>query len=165
MKNTKTLLAIIFGLLLVSTSCNKTPVQSEWSRFYGFTTTDIVGHYEANPDESIYQDLPTEGVEVYDNASIDIVALSENAISLRIVIPEVLNKNFTGTINANDDSSDIVLSNFNEDIRMTVYKNNKGRVRFHGRVKHYYYNAEHELVNSNNYGFDVIMTASESVAE
>lgn len=165
MNHSKTILAIVFGLLFISTSCNKTPVESEWSRFYGFTVTDIVGHYEANPDESIYQDLPTDGVEVYDNATIDIVAPSQNSISLRVVIPGVINKSFSGIVNSNDDSSDLVLNNYNEDIRMTVYKNNKGQVRFHGRVKHYFYNADHELVNSNNYGFDVIKAASESVAK
>lgn len=165
MKITKTLLAIAIGLLFVSISCKKSPTESEWSRFYGYTKNDIVGHYEANPDESLYQDLPTEGVAVYDNATIDIVELSENSISLRIVIPGVLNKNFSGAIYTNEQISDLTLQNFNEDIMMTVYKNSKGQVRFHGRVKHYYYNADHELVNSNNYGFDVIKTASESVAE
>lgn len=165
MKNSKTFWVIILGLLFISTSCNKTPVGSEWSRFYGFTATDIAGHYEANPDESLYEDLPTEGVEIYDNATIDIVALSESSVSLRIVIPSVLNKSFSGTVYTTDQSSDLALQGFNEDIMMTVYKNNKGQVRFHGRVKHYYYNADNELVNSNNYGFDVIKTASESVAE
>lgn len=161
----KTNLAILIGILFLAVSCNKTPTESEWSRFYGFTQSDIVGHYEANPDESIYQDLPTEGVEIYDNATIDIVALSGNTISLRVVIPGVINKSFSGIVNADEDSSDLVFNNYNEDIRMTVYKNAKGQVRFHGRVKHYFYNAEHELVNSNNYGFDVIKAASESVAE
>lgn len=161
----KTNLTILIGILFLAVSCNKTPTESEWSRFYGFSSSDIIGHYEANPDESLYQDLPTEGVEVYDNATIDIVALSGSSISLRIVIPGVINKNFSGPVYSDDDNSDLVLNNNNEDIMMTVYKNNKGQVRFHGRVKHYYYNANHELVNSNNYGFDVIKTASESVAE
>lgn len=164
MKSIKTVLTIVIGLLFISASCNKDP-EKEWSRFYGFNSSDIIGHYEANPDESLYEELPTEGVVVYDNATMDIVALSNNSVSLRIVIPGVINKNFSGAIYSNEDNSDLVLNNFNEDIMMTVYKNNKGQVRFHGRVKYYYYNANHELVNSKNYGFDVIKTSSESVAE
>jgi hypothetical protein len=159
----KTYLFLV-AISLLFASCEKTPV-NEWSRFYGYTQADIVGHYEANPDESLYENLPTEGVEVYDNTTIDIVALSENSISLRIVIPGVINKSFSGSINATELESDLIFQNFNEDIMMTVYKNSKGQVRFHGRVKHYYYNADHELINSNNYGFDVIKASSESIAE
>lgn len=158
------IVALLSIIALVFVSCEKTPV-NEWSRFYGYTQADIVGHYEANPDESLYQDLPTEGVEVYNNATIDIAAASGKSISLHIVIPEVINKRFSGPVNTTEQESDLTLNNFNEDILMTVYKNAKGQVRFHGRVKHYYYNADHELVNSINYGFDVIKTSSESVAE
>lgn len=164
MKRSLIIATFLAAFSLVFVSCEKTPV-NEWSRFYGFTQADIIGHYDANPDESLYQDLPTEGVAVYDNVTIDIVAVSENSISLRIVIPDVINRNFSGAIFTDEQNSDLTLHGFNEDIMMTVYKNNKGQIRFHGRVKHYYYNANNELVNSNNYGFDVIKTASESVAE
>lgn len=164
MKKNMIIAALLAALSLVFVSCEKTPV-NEWSRFYGYTRADILGHYDANPDESLYQDLPTEGVAVYDNASIDIVAVSENSISLRITIPEVISKSFSGAIYTEDQNPDLSLQNYNDDIRMTVYKNNKGQVRLHGRVKHNYYNADHELVNSDNYGFDVVKTASESVAE
>ena len=155
---------ILIAIGLLCTSCEKTPV-SEWSRYYGYTKDNIVGHYDANPDESLYEALPTEGVTVYDNATVDITALSDDLISLRIVIPDVINKVFSGAINAEESSSDLVLHNYNEDVMATIYKNSKGQVRLHGRVKHYYYNANNVLVNSNNYGFDVIKTASEGVAE
>lgn len=148
-------------LLLICTvflcaSCEKTE-DNEWNRFYGFTQTDIVGHYEANPDESLYEELPTAGIEVYRDVSIDLTAQSETLLTLHIVIPGTINKTFTGTIDMNDEHrSDLVLNNFNEDIMMTVYKNEEGQVRFHGRVKHYYYNAEGELSSSRNWGFDVL---------
>ena len=48
MKNTALLLISICFLFA---SCGKDP-KEEWSRFYGFTQADIVGCYEANPDES-----------------------------------------------------------------------------------------------------------------
>lgn len=148
---------LLIALSLLCATCNKTP-QNEWNRFYGFTQSDIVGHYEANPDESLYEELPTTGITIYDIVNIDITASGNTAVSLHIVIPGTINKTFSGAIDMNDEHrSDLVLhNNNNEDIMMTVYKNDAGQVRFHGRVKHYYYNANHELVNSANWGFDVI---------
>ncbi len=152
----KTCLFLLICTAFLCASCGKTD-DNEWSRFYGFTQTDIVGHYEANPDESLYEELPTAGIEVYREVSIDLTAQSETLLSLHIVIPGTINKTFTGTIDMNDEHrSDLVLNNFNEDIMMTVYKNEEGQVRFHGRVKHYYYNAEGELSSSRNWGFDVL---------
>ncbi|MBR4147079.1 MAG: hypothetical protein IKU00_04210 [Bacteroidales bacterium] len=145
----------LIALCLLCLSCEKTPV-NEWDRFYGFTKDDIVGHYEANPDESLYQELPTQGVTVYSNATIDITSLSGNSISIRIVIPSVINKVFSGAVNNEENSSDLVLRNFNEDIMMTVYKNSKGQIRMHGRVKRYRYDSDGILIDSNYYGFDVI---------
>ena len=154
----------LIALCFLSASCNKDN-NNEWSRFYGFTQTDIVGHYEANPDESLYEELPTEGVVVYDHASIDIGAVGNVSISLHIVIPGQINKSFSGAIDMNDEQrSDIVLTNVinntnKEDVMMTVYKNDEGQVRFHGRVKRYHYSSQpgHENeFTSENWGFDVI---------
>ncbi len=153
---------LLMAISLLFASCNKEP-ENEWSRFYGFTQADVVGHYEANPDESLYEPLPTEGIAVYDNASMDVVAVGSSAASIHIVIPGKVNKSFSGSITLA--SSDIVMTNvinsFNkEDIMMTVYKNDKGQVRFHGRVKRYYYendtNGTIYLKRSDNWGFDVI---------
>ena len=157
MKKTSLFLVAICLLFL---SCEKTPV-NEWDRFYGFSKDDIVGHYEANPDESLYQDLPTPGVTVYNNATIDITPLSDNAISIRLVIPSVINKVFSGAFNNDEESSDLVLRNFNEDIMVTVYRNDKGQIRLHGREKRYRYDADGNLVDSNYYGFDVIKSTEE----
>ena len=137
------------------TSCEEENV-NEWQRFYGFTKDDIIGHYEANPDESLYEELPTAGVIVYDNAVIDVIDQSDDLVSIRINIPGVLTKVFFGTIYYAEYNSDLVFTNGNEDLRMTVYKNNLNQVRFHGREKRYYYDADHVLVDSDNYGFDVI---------
>lgn len=160
----KTTLFLIAVCFLLS-SCGKDP-EKEWSRFYGFTQADVIGHYEANPDESLYQELPTEGVVVYDNASIDISAAGSTSISLHIVIPSQINKTFSGPLNTSGSSTDITLTNIinntnKEDIMMTVYTNDKGQVRFHGRVKRYYYQYDTEtnelvLNRSDNWGFDVI---------
>lgn len=139
--------------VIVFTSCKKDPV---WNRFFGYTKDDIVGHYEANPDESLYEDLPTEGVKVYSNAVLDITSLSNDLISIRIVIPDVINKVFSGPVYSAADNSDIVLLNGDDDIQMTVYKSDKGEIRLHGRQKRYHYDASNVLVSSENYGFDVI---------
>ena len=147
-------ITILLALCVIAfTSCKKDPV---WNRFFGYTKDDIVGHYEANPDESLYEDLPTEGVKVYSNAVLDITSLSNDLISIRIVIPGVINKVFSGPVYSAADNSDIVLLNGNEDIEMTVYKNEDGQIRLHGREKHYHYDANNVLVSSENYGFDVI---------
>lgn len=160
----KTTLFLIAISLLFS-SCGKDP-KNEWERFYGFTQADIIGHFEANPDESLYQELPTEGAVVYDNAVIDIISTGNNIISVHIVIPGNLNKTFSGPLDMSDENrSDIALLNVinslnKEDLMMTVYKNEKGQVRFHGRVKRYYYEINSAgstvLKRSDNWGFDVI---------
>ena len=158
------LLLIAFGLFFAS--CNKTS-ENEWGRYYGFTQADVVGHYEANPDESLYEALPTSGVKVYDNASMDVSAVGNTSVSVHIVIPGTINKSFSGPIDMSDENrSDIALVNqisqtIKEDFMVTVYKNDKGQVRFHGRVKRYYYKLDtetHQLVldRSENWGFDVI---------
>ena len=155
---------LIIAIALILASCGQK--ENEWGRFYGFTQDDIVGHYEANPDQSLYEPLPNEVETIYDNASIDVTAAGSSSISLHIVIPDVINKSFTGPINtASGNQSNItmanIINNYNkEDIMLTVYKNAKGQVRFHGRVKHYRYSSqpghENELVQSENWGFDVI---------
>ena len=155
----------LIAISLLFASCGKDP-EPEWGRFYGFTQTDVVGHYEANPDESLYEPLPTEGVAVYNNATLDVSAIGSTAVSIHIVIPGKVNKTFSGPLNMSDENrSDIALTNIintanKEDIMMTVYKNDKNQVRFHGRVKRYYYSTEpgheNELVKSDDWGFDVI---------
>ena len=154
MKRITFLLVTAFCVILFA-SCKKDPT---WERFFGFTKEDVIGHYEANPDESLYKELPTEGVKVYNNAVIDITSLSDNLISIKLNIPDVIqNKVISGPVYSADDNSDIVLQNSNnEDIQMTVYKNEKGQVRLHGRLKRYHYDASNVLVSSENYGFDVI---------
>lgn len=155
MKRITAILATTLCLVFLA-SCEKDPVK-EWSRFFGFTKDDIVGHYNPNPDESLYHEQPTEGVKVYSDAVIDVIALQDDYVSIRINIPSVpLNKVFSGVPYFNESNSDIVLSNGNDDLRMTVYKNGKGQVRFHGRQKRYIYGPNYEVVDSKNYGFDVI---------
>ncbi len=160
----KTILLMVACLLLAS--CGKDP-EKEWGRFYGFTQSDVVGHFDANPDESLYEALPTEGIAVYNNATMDVTAVGSSNVTIHVVIPGKINKTFSGSLNMSDENrSDIallnVINNFDkEDLLMTVYKNEQGQVRFHGRVKHYHYryNAETEqyyLYKSDNWGFDVI---------
>ena len=145
---------IITAITFMMVSCTKP--EEEWDRFYGFTQEDIVGHYEANPDESLYEELPA-GMVIYDNASIDVTATGTVSVSLHIVIPSVINKQFSGTIDMQDEQrSDLILRNNNgEDVMMTVYKNENGRVRFHGRVKHYG-PQNNPYVGDVNWGFDVL---------
>jgi hypothetical protein len=161
MKRISTLLATLLCLVMF-VSCEKEPV-NEWQRFWGYTKDDIVGDYEANPDESIYEEYPTAGMTIYKNASIHVTGLSGDLVSIRINIPGVINKVFSGAVYSASDNSDLALvsTNGNDDIRMTVYKNSKGDVRFHGIQKRYHYDAGHVLTSSENYGFDVIKKAAE----
>lgn len=156
----------LIALCFLNASCDKDN-ENEWGRFYGFTQADVVGHYEANPDESLYEELPTAGIAVYNNASIDVEAVGNVSVSMHIVIPSKINKTFSGPLDMSDDNrsdiviTDVINSTNKEDIMLTVYKNNDGQVRFHGRVKHYYYrwNSETQqlvLERSDNWGFDVI---------
>lgn len=156
----------LIALSLLFASCGKDP-EKEWGRFYGFNQADVVGHYEANPDESLYEALPTEGVAVYDNATLDVSAVGTTAISIHIVIPGKVNKTFSGPLDLSDETrTDIALLNVinnttKEDILLTVYKNKEGQVRFHGRVKQYHYRydtdtGQYYLHHSENWGFDVI---------
>ena len=153
---------IVIGLLCCS--CNKD--KNEWGRFYGFTQADVAGHYEANPDESLYEPLPTEGIAVYSDASMDVTAVGNSSIYVHVIIPGKVNKTFSGPLDMTDENrSDILLTNVinttnKEDIMMTVYKNAEGKVKFHGRVKRYYYEYSSTgslvLKRSDNWGFDVI---------
>lgn len=150
MKKTSLFLIAICFLL---TACDKDS-KNEWGRFYGFTADDINGHYNANPDESLYEELPSATIAFYNNTSIDISA-SGSAVTMHIVIPGVINKSFSGSIDLSDPShSDLILHNDNnEDVMLSVYKNSKRTARLHGRVKHYYYS---NTVPDKNWGFDVI---------
>ena len=76
---------LLIALCLLLTACKKDNV-SEWSRFYGFTADDIKGHYNANPNESLYEDQSSSIIVFYRNTSIDISA-SGSTVTMRIVIP------------------------------------------------------------------------------
>lgn len=157
---------ILMAVGLLFASCGKDP-ENEWGRFYGFTQDAVIGHYEANPDESVYETLPTQGITVYNNASLDVSAVGTTAVTIHIVIPGTINKTFSGPLDQSDENrSDISLTNVinstnKEDIMLTVYRNDEGRVRFHGRVKRYYYRIDATtqqltLIRSDNWGFDVL---------
>lgn len=159
MKKITTILATAFFAILF-TSCKKDSAD-QWERFWGFTKDDVVGQYTANPDESLYEDLPTEGVKVYSDASLEIRSLSGDLISIQLTIPNVIKKVFSGTLYSDPSNSDLAIKNSEtEDIRMTVYKNANGDVRLHGLHKRYYYDANHVVDHSDNYGFDVIKKAA-----
>lgn len=149
---------ILITVSLFLTACHKDP-KEQWTTFYGFTTADVQGHYNANPDESIYDvEYPTEGIDIYDNATIEIIANSESNISLHIVIPSQLSRLFSGSIDLfNESRSVIALNNTsNENLILTVYKNDQGQVRLHGRVQHLYYDSEGVPIKSVMWYFDVI---------
>ena len=157
MKKHLIIIALLVNALCFS-ACQKTEEET-WKRFYGYTQADIVGHYEANPDSTYYSGLPTEGVVVYPNATIDITSIDSNLVQLRIIIPDVINKTFTGAAVMNENDSDLAFHNNNEDILMTVYKNVKNQVRLHGRESRVIYNADGEITDRIPHYFDVIKTS------
>ena len=150
----KTFLFLVASLLLC-VSCEKTPI-NQWKNLYDFTRADIIGHYEANPDESVYEPLPTPGVVFYDNAVVDITAVSENQFSMHLFIPDMLNRFFTGALDTTSHYSGFILRNYNEEVFVTTYTNSQNQVRLDGYLKHYHYNSDGVLTDSDFYGFDVI---------
>lgn len=159
---TRTLLIIatLIGVFLFN-SCDKKQ-ENEWDRFYSFTKDDIIGHYEANPDNSVYVELPTEGVTIYPNATIDISALEGNFVRLQITIPDVINKVYTGTATMNENDTELSFHNYHEDILMSVYKNKQNQIRLQGRERKCKYNSEGEVVDCDVHGFDVVKTSVKS---
>ncbi|MBR4391393.1 MAG: hypothetical protein IKT08_04735 [Bacteroidales bacterium] len=154
MKTLNIFICLMLGALCFS-SCEKTK-DNTWQRFYGFSKEDIVGHYEANPDTTCYSELPTEGVVVYPNTIIDITSMDGDLVKFHIVIPNTINKYFTGLAVINESDSEISFHNNNEDVHMTVYKNQQNQVRLHGRERRCRYDAEGEIIDCIIHGFDVI---------
>ena len=158
MKTIKLFISIILGALCIS-SCEKTD-ENTWQRFYGYEKEDVIGHYEANSDTACYSEQPTEGVVVYPNTIIDITSMDGNLVRFLIVIPNTIDKYFTGLAVVNENDSDLSFHNNSEDVLMTVYKNQQNQVRLHGRERRCRYNAEGELIDCVLHGFDVIKTAN-----
>lgn len=152
----------IFIALLLSTwffcSCGKNE-DNTWQRFFSYSKEDIVGHYESNPDTTVYGELPTEGVTIYPNTTIDIISLDGNLVRLHIVIPNTINKYFTGSTAIENSDSELSFHNNDEDVLMTVYKNEQGQVRLHGRERRCRYDAHDEIIDCVLHGFDVIKTS------
>ena len=166
MKRISVFILISLGFFFCSASCNKE--KEEWERVYGYTKADVIGHYEANPDSSLYEELPTVGVQVYPNVVMEITEYNEDMVNIFIKIPNLWYRNFRGYVALNEDDSDISIGNDfdGSDILMTVYHNKQNQVRLHGRARE-----RHMWVNPVSYdwiiyGFDVIkQPASENVAD
>lgn len=149
---------IFLGLSILSTSC-KQQEDNPWSRFYDFTSSDVIGTYSANPNESVYEESPTPGVVVYDNASVTITELDDGLVMVRVIIPDQINKVFTGAIDQNSSNGVLLLRQGSyEEFNATVYKNKQGQIRLQGHESRTYYNAEGEVSDKKIYGFDVIKT-------
>ena len=156
MRKTALSLFILLSLLVLSISCEKQK-EKTWSSFYDFTVADIAGSYVSNPDESIYEESPTAGTSLYDNVSLTITELSDNNISVRIIIPDQINKVFTGSIEPNNSLAIIKLSQgFYESFTANVYKDSQNRIRLSGNESISYYDANGEVVDKKVHGFDVI---------
>ena len=129
----KIILGILMGMVLMTTSCQKENVD-EWTRFTTFVKEDLIGHYEANPDETYYEDYPVQDMTVHRNATVNIRNYSGNLIEVQVVIPELLNQTFTGTPNVEGYNSNLLMHNTACDLILDVYKNDKNQIRLHGSV-------------------------------
>ena len=129
----KIILGILMGMVLMTTSCQKENVD-EWTRFTTFVKEDLIGHYEANPDETYYEDYPVQDMTVHRNATVNIRNYSGNLIEVQVVIPELLNQTFTGTPNVEGYNSNLLMHNTSCDLILDVYKNDKNQIRLHGSV-------------------------------
>lgn len=156
MRKTTLSLSILLSLLVLFISCEKQK-EKTWTSFYDFTVADIAGSYVPNPDESVYEESPTDGMTVYDNASLTITELSDNNISVRIIIPDEINKVFTGNIEPNNNLAIIKLTQgLYESFTANVYKDSQNQIRLSGYESRSIYGANSELVDKKVYGFDVI---------
>lgn len=165
MKQLRTVALVFLGLVFMAASCQKP--KEEWQRYYGYTKADVIGHYESNPDSSLYEELPTVGVEVYPNVEINITEYNEDLVSVRIVIPNIWYRTFRGVVALNENDSDIAIGNDDgSDILMTVYRRGDNEIRLHGRARERHIWTD-PVVSFDYiiYGFDVIKTPSESVAK
>lgn len=144
------ILLLFLCITMLFTSCEKDKIH--WEKYFGYTREDVVGHYESIDDESYYGDLPTELVDLYNNVTLDIQAGDGNTARVHIVIPDKLNRWFSGVVPQNDDDFIIDMSGFdNYDFLATVYKSQDGTIRLHGRVNKYTSYQANVC-----YGFDVI---------
>lgn len=156
-------LFVIFALLIGTTSlisCDKTN-DDEWNRFFGYSKADIIGHYESTPNEEYYSEMPTQGVTVHRNVTIDIAdAGGESYVNLHIVIPDIINVHFTGAVQLNGNDSDMAFNNNTtytiEDFLVTVYKDKNGHIRMHGRERNGRKDSEGEVISCKTRCFDVI---------
>lgn len=158
MKRLSIVLLLLISVAFIATSCREP--KDEWVRFYGYTKEDVIGHYEANPDSTLYEELPTEGVQVYPDAEIDITEYNDYMVNVRIKIPNKLYKNFRGVVAINEDDSEIAIGDESDgsDILMTVYRNTKNGVRLHGRERQHKLWTNPISYDYIIYGFDVIKT-------
>lgn len=160
MKKKSIFLSILLGLLVIFISCGHEE-ENPWSRFYSYTGADIIGTYSPNPDESAYEESPTPGVVVYDNATVTITDLSDGLVMIRVVIPDKINKVFSGSVDQNSGSGILLMRQGNyEEFHATVYKNSQGQVRLEGYESRTIYNADGEVTDKKIYGFDVIKAES-----
>lgn len=157
MKRISIVSLLFLGMAFLSASCGKE--KQTWERFYGYTRADLIGHYEANPDNSVYEELPTQGVKIYPNAEIDITEYDDDVVNIRILIPEVWYRNFRGAVALFNDDSDVSISDSDlSDVLMTVYKNADNQVRLHGRARVPKHWAQGVPDDYHIYGFDVVKT-------
>lgn len=130
----KKVMMIVAAMVLLMTGCQ--PEKDEWSRFYGFTKADIVGNYIANPDESCYEDYPVEDVTTHRNAQVDVIDLGGDLVEVRVAIPNVIHKSYTGVVGTEGHDTEIIFSDYSDnDLVLDVYKNTQNQVRLHGRVR------------------------------
>ena len=154
MKRLTTVILLLLGVTIL-TSCHKT--KDEWTRFYGYTKADILGDYGRNPDNSVYDELPTEGVIVYPEAEISITEYDDTLVNFRITIPNVWYRNFRGVVALNEGDSEISIGNDdNSDLLVTVYKNAQNQVRLDGRARVPCHWDQFGPDDYHIYGFDVV---------
>lgn len=171
MKKTFTLSLFCLLFAMVFVSCEKNE-KKEWSRFLGYTVSDIVGEYSySNASDAFSSLIESDEGHLCPDAEISITSNSAQAVSLRVVCPDHnFQKSFSGkpSLNANDFLIEMYggMSNLKRyGITTEVMKNEQKDVRLKGFVTedHYQriYDTEAQVYDtvydySVKYYFDVI---------
>lgn len=95
MKHIK-LLALLCVLGMVFASCEKNQ-KSEWSNFYGYTNSDIIGDYGFSNASDAFDGVEGAGRYACPDAEISIAAYTTNTVEFKINCPsKVFSRAFTG---------------------------------------------------------------------
>ena len=161
------IIMVMVGLMASLSSCRDD--KDAWTKFYGYSRSDIVGTYSASTNDDYYFDdfenypgyVPGQSYCIK-NAEIKVDEYLEQSIAVTVTFPEVMNMQFTGVaqlaegtgsvIDLHKTQNNTLFYQFNAE----VYRNVEGDLRLHGFVrKQELTDIENDYYDTWNWYFDV----------